>query len=350
MNKWKILIAAGGTGGHLFPAQQLAKMLQEKAKILFAGHKLEGSPFFAKEGISFQEIMAHPLQRGFLGALWKGFWQAVRLLRQFSPDVVVGFGSYHTFPLLLAAALLRKKLVLFEANCVMGKVNRFLAPAAEKIAFQFPLPVKKGVAVPLLPWRLGAPSLCSRKDARKAYHLDLECLTVLVFGGSQGASFLNEVAPQALAQLGQKIQVIHCTGKEEAVTLVEDAYRRVGITACVKGFEKEMPVAYAAADFALCRSGAGTIAELIRFEVPALLIPYPFATEDHQRKNGEFLADRVGGGRLVDQKDASSERLIIECKALLAELEQKRLALGIMKTQLQHRPHLAEVILSMRNS
>ena len=137
----KVVIAAGGTGGHLFPAQQLAEMLGSDAEVLFAGHHLTANPFFEKR--AFVEISAHPFRFGFFTACWKGFWQSMRMLRQFAPDVVVGFGSYHVFPILLAASVLRKKIVLFEANYALGKVNRFFSLWQRKLLFNFPFFRKK---------------------------------------------------------------------------------------------------------------------------------------------------------------------------------------------------------------
>src|SRR3989344_1214159 len=135
--KLKVLIAAGGSGGHLFPAQQLAEQLQD-CDIAFAGYKLKETPFFSREKIPFWEIASsQPRKRNWLKFLissWKGFWQSVFLMRKFKPNVVVGFGSYHVFPVLLAAALLRKKIILFEANCALGKVNRIFLRFAKKIA------------------------------------------------------------------------------------------------------------------------------------------------------------------------------------------------------------------------
>jgi len=338
----RILIAAGGTGGHLFPAQQLAELLRSDAEILFAGHKIESSPFFEKEKIPFSEIAAHPLKRGFLSAAWKGFWQSIRLIRRFSPDLVVGFGSYHTFPLLLATAALRKELILFEANCILGKVNRLFLPAASLIAHQFSLAVKKGALVPLLPWKEGEEPVLSQSEARDRFGLDPSALTLLVFGGSQGASFLNEAAPPAAARL-KGVQVIHLAGVAEWQA-VESAYKKLGIRACVKPFEKKMSEAYAAADFALCRSGASTVAELIRSELPSLLIPYPFAAEGHQKKNGLYLSEEIGGARLVEQSAAGGERIAEELALLKEEIGEKRSRLRAARQQQQERVSLAELI------
>ncbi len=164
--KRRVLIAAGGTGGHLFPAQQLAKILD--ADIQFAGYKIGTSPFFEREKIAYTEIVAHPLSKGFVFAVWKGFWQAIQAIRLFAPDVVVGFGSYHVFPVLLASIFLRKKLVLFEANCKMGKVNRFFSFFADRIASQFPMEGKKTVLVQWLPWKEKGEKMESG-EAKRSY-------------------------------------------------------------------------------------------------------------------------------------------------------------------------------------
>lgn len=334
----KVLIAVGGSGGHLFPAQQLRELLKGNAEILFAGHKLGETPFFEREKAAFEEIAAAPLKRGFFSASWKGFWQSIRLIRRFRPDVVVGFGSFHAFPILLAAVFLRKKLVLFEANCSFGKVNRLFLPFAEKIAVQFALPRGKGVFVPLLPWVFPDSTVFSRNEAREYFQLSPDRLTLLIFGGSQGADFLNDVMPTAAAVLkerGYDIQVIHLSGKKEV---------RYSVPSCVKPFEKEMAKAYRAADIAICRAGAGTMAELIRFQVPALFIPFPYATEDHQRKNGEFLSHTVKGARLLLQKEATLERIVEEIEVLLKERENYVQSLAEYAFKNEKRTCFAELV------
>ncbi len=340
----KIVIAAGGTGGHLFPAQQLAEMLGSDVEILFAGHHLATNPFFAKR--AFVEISSHPFRLGFFTACWRGFWQSIRMLRQFDPDVVVGFGSYHVFPILLAASLLRKKIVLFEANCALGKVNRFFAPVARKIAFQFPFVSKKGVQVPWLPWIETSQTKMTSSEAREFYGLDPDLRTLLVFGGSQGASFLNESAPEIVGRLAHPVQVLHLAGNGN-VDAVQKAYDRLGIISCVKAFEPQMLYAYSAATVAFCRSGAGTVAELLRFALPALLVPYPFATEDHQRKNGDYLA-HLGGARVVVQKTASKDLLASELETLFREAEPRKEALMKAFESNSEVAHLAEIIKGLR--
>ncbi len=300
----KVLIATGGTGGHLFPSQQLAQQLED-CEVHFAGHKLASSPFFHRK-VPYHEIVSASSKKK-IWLLLKGILQGLKLLFRFSPDVVVGFGSFHSFPVLLAAVLLRKKIVLFEPNASLGKVNRFFAPFAKKIAFQFPIQNKKAIYVPLLPWKPLEP-----KPSQKDPHLR----TILVFGGSQGAAFINKTFCEAAKKLKFPFQVIHLTGKE-------DPEINYAVPSLVKPFEEDMAALYARADFAVCRCGAGTTAELIRYNIPAVVIPYPYA-HDHQRKNGEFLKRGV---RMLDQKEATPENLRLEIESLNAHLEEHKAAL-----------------------
>jgi len=212
----------------------------------------------------------------------------------------------------LAAALLRKKMVLFEANCSLGKVNRWFSPFAKKIAFQFsPMAGKKVVYVPLLPWR--------RRQTVKKYEKDPEKFTILVFGGSQGAAFINETFPQAAHLLSFPIQVIHFTGKTKSLI-------KYSVPNVVAEFEADMHAAYTVADIVVCRSGASTVAELIQYQKPAVVIPYPYAYA-HQRKNGEFLGK---GAIVLAQEEATPERLSQAIGSLRENLEKHKEALRKM--------------------
>lgn len=334
----RVLIAAGGTGGHLFPAKQLKERLGT-AQILFAGYKIKENPFFDQKNTDFVEITASPLNLSFFFKTLKGLWQSFWLLKNFKPDVVVGFGSFHTFPILLASVLMRKKIVLFEANAALGKVNRFFAPFSQKVAGQFFLRVdeKKQALVPFLPWKPQEKMKIGKEEARQYFGLSPQKTTILVFGGSQGAKFLNEEIPRAIEEFSQKkeVQVIHLTGKGSVHYTIES---------CIKPFETEMEKAYLAADIAICRAGAGTIGELIRYEVPALLIPYPLATEDHQRKNAEFLAFQTKGARMLLQEEATKEKIIAEIKHLLNNKEIYQRILGAFLSKRKKRVDLAEII------
>lgn len=313
----KILIATGGTGGHLFPARQLSELLTD-SEVVFAGHKLEQTPFFDRK-VPYVEITSSAKKTN-LWAHLKGLWQSLRLILRFKPDVVVGFGSFYSFPVVLAAVLLRKKLILFEANCSIGIVNKWFAPFADALALQFPLPEKKAVYVPLLPWVGKQKELIAPQEARRRYGLDPDLFTILVFGGSQGAVFINKTFCQAAAllhQRGCRFQVIHLTGKE-------DPEIRYAGKAVVKPFEREMSLAYSAADLVVSRCGAGTTAELIRFRKPAIVIPYPYAY-DHQRHNGLFLQ---GGACVLLQTETTPERLADEIETMRGQLAKRRQALA----------------------
>lgn len=316
----KILIAAGGTGGHLYPAMHLGEELKQH-DIFFAGFGLQTSSFFDQNQFAFKEIVSHPLGLKFIPYCLKGTYQALCLLFKIKPDVIVGFGSYHTFPVLLAAMLLRKKIILFEANAALGKVNRFFSFAAKTIAFQFPVSHRKQTLVSWLPWNKEKREKIPKNKALAFYGLPAEKKTALVFGGSQGAFFLNKIAPLVLAYC-KNLQVIHITGGE--VEEVKKLYFCSSTLAVVIPFEKKMQMAYSAADYVISRSGAGTIAELIHFELPSLLIPYPHAAENHQKKNGDFLVTK-GGARLIEQKEASLEKMIEEFQFILEnEKEMKQ--------------------------
>jgi UDP-N-acetylglucosamine--N-acetylmuramyl-(pentapeptide) pyrophosphoryl-undecaprenol N-acetylglucosamine transferase len=303
-----ILIAAGGSGGHLLPAQQLAEILIEKGhtNLLFAGHKLKESPYFDRHRFRYAEVVSAAPQKGvfrFLRAMIRGFCHAFYLCLKEKPAVVVGFGSYHTVPVLLAALLTGRKIVLYEANHILGKVNRLFAPFAKGVAAPFPVPCKRRISIAPFPWK------GREKRGAEAFASGLERgrFTLLVFGGSQGAAFLNEMAPYVAARFGA--QVIHLAGNEKAAEEVRLQYKALGVSAVVKGFEENMGSVYEAADFAICRSGAGTIGELIHYQLPALLIPFPLATDDHQRHNAEYLAKK-GGASILLQKEATLDAMV----------------------------------------
>ena len=190
--------------------------------------------------------------------------------------------------------------------------------------------LKKRVQVPLLPWK--KREVISQEKGRAAFGLKPDQKTILIFGGSQGAFFLNEMAPRTIASLKEKVQVIHLTGNVDEIK-VREHYAKLNITACVKAFEKEMDFAYAAATVAFCRSGAGTIAELIRFEVPALLIPYPYAADQHQVQNALFLEKTVNGAVHLPESSLTADKLLETVKATFAREMQMKQAIQAFKTQ-----------------
>ncbi len=323
MQKKKVLIAAGGTGGHIFPALALAKQLSELSNVdvIFAGGNLANNRYFDKGVYPFHSTACgaftskNPLKLlQAMGKIGQGVWQGHRALADVCPDIAVGFGSYYTFPVIVAALLKRIPVVLHEANSIPGKVNRLLARYAHTTGIHFPetaFHLKGKTAVVGMPLRPGFKKDHVTKEEAKAYfQLKGDKPVLLVFGGSQGAQAINEALLQALASpLGQQFQVIHMTGHPEMAERARSHYRKHGIEAAVKEFETRMEMAWQAADLVISRSGAGTISEAIEFEVPALLIPFPRAADNHQELNADFMVKTVGGAEKLLERDLNSERL-----------------------------------------
>ncbi len=322
-SKPKLLIAAGGTGGHLYPAQALAselKQTREDVELLFAGAGLATNRYFHKELYAFEEVAsATPFRGNIFKApftLFRGIKSSKRLLEKFQPDLIIGFGSYHSFPLLAAAKMKGIPFILFESNAAPGKVNRLFSRWAVMTAVHFAHASKKlsgttfEVAMPL-----GAhkPNLeLDQKKAREFFGLKPDLFTILVFGGSQGALSINKIFCQAAAQLSTNFphfQVLHLTGHRNDIDEVRRAYSLLDIPVCIKEFEENMLYAWKSANLAICRSGAGTLAELLAYQVPAILIPYPHAADNHQCKNAEVMESEVKGARLLLEAELSPERL-----------------------------------------
>lgn len=330
----KILIAAGGTGGHLFPAQALAKALLEKdqkVKILFSGAGLASNPYFQKEHFSFKEVSSStPFTRKLFkrfSSFWtlaKGIKESWGVIADFQPDLVVGFGSFHSFPLLAAALCKRVPFVLFESNTVPGKVNRLFSRWAQVSATQFSATGErlfgKAVEVNMPLWKKENEPVYSPQEARRFFSLEPEKTTLLVFGGSQGALAINALFCEAASRLKEKgvdFQVIHLIGKKADKIQIENFYKELGVAVCVKVFEEQMPIAWRAASFAICRSGAATLAEQIAYAVPALLIPYPYGNDDHQMSNAKFMAENVGGALVLSQEGLDAAHLVQEIEKLM---------------------------------
>ena len=319
----KVILAAGGTGGHLFPAQGLAEQLcAKKVELSFAGAKLSQNAYFDKTQFAFCDIASMtPFCKNIFQAakslwfLFKGIGQSLALLSEKKPDLVIGFGSFHSFPVLCAAVIKKVPLVLFESNAIPGKVIKFFAKRAIVTAtyFEETKHYLKGKTVEVdIPMRsIASRQIIPQHQARTLFGLDPDLPTLLVFGGSQGARQINAhiVAFLPLLKKEMDFQLIHLTGNEETAQEIRLVCTSLQIPCYVKQFEKEMQVAWNAADLAICRSGAMTISEILYYAVPALLVPYPFAADQHQSKNAQFLQQKVGGGVCIEEKEISPEIL-----------------------------------------
>ncbi len=332
----KILIAAGGTGGHLFPAELLASDLEGENDVFFAGYGLKKG-FFGKSS-RFYEILSGPLTK-----FWKigvGFIQSLWMLIKEKPDVIVSFGSYHVFPVVLAAKVLRMPIVLFEANTQLGKVNRFFRKSAEAIGMQYPVPGARHVLP--FPWKI--------QEEKEEIFKGEKVFTFLVFGGSQGALFINEIFLDAVPILKAEFdfRVIHLVGKNADEIEIKTRYEKKGIRAYVKPFAKNMHALYSISDLAIARSGAGTIFELLHYEVPAFLIPYPYASEDHQRKNADYFT-QMGAGLFMEQKMLTADTLVSQVLTLKRNLEKHHKAiLDYKETQAKlEKVALADLVLEV---
>lgn len=309
-----ILIMAGGTGGHIFPALAVADILCSQGwqvTWLGAPNSMEAD-LVPKHGygmawVRFSGVRGKGLLRKLLLPfnLLVALWQGAAAIFRYRPDVVLGMGGYITFPGGLMAALLRRPLVIHEQNSIAGLSNRVLARLAQKALSGFPDVLPKAIwcGNPVRSSIAGLPDPQTRYEARNGK------LNVLVVGGSLGAKAINEALPQALAQLPEDMRpnVQHQTGKQH-FEAVQQLYQQAGVQADIRPFMDDMATCYANADVVICRAGALTIAELAAAGVASILIPFPFAVDDHQTHNARFLSER-GAAILLPQSELNAEKL-----------------------------------------
>jgi UDP-N-acetylglucosamine--N-acetylmuramyl-(pentapeptide) pyrophosphoryl-undecaprenol N-acetylglucosamine transferase len=320
-----ILIMAGGTGGHVFPALAVARVLRARAcQVVWLGTR-QGveARVVPAEGIPVEWLSVRGLRRrGLLPLLLapivigRALLQAFAILRRVRPDVVLGLGGFVAGPGGLAACLTRLPLVIHEQNAVAGLTNRLLARCARRVATAFPGSFAPGICAvetgnPVRADIEALPPPAARRHAG--------ALRLLVLGGSQGAATLNRLVPAALALLpsSERPEVLHqCgRGRAEAVAAV---YAAAGLKADVREFVDDMAAVYAWTDLAVCRSGALTVAELATAGVPSLLVPYPAAVDDHQTANAHYLASR-GAAVLLPEGTLSAELLAAEIRRLAVD-------------------------------
>jgi UDP-N-acetylglucosamine--N-acetylmuramyl-(pentapeptide) pyrophosphoryl-undecaprenol N-acetylglucosamine transferase len=309
-----ILIIAGGTGGHIFPALAVADQLRDNGwKVVWLGSKsgmesqLVPQYGFEIEWVRFSGLRGKGLLRLLLLPLNLviAFWQSARAIFRVRPDVVLGMGGYISFPGGIMATLLARPLVLHEQNSIAGLANKVLARVADRILVAFPNalknsewtgnPVRRDIA------QLPAPERRFRNRAGN--------LKVLVVGGSLGAQALNETVPRALALIpqSQRPEVTHQAG-EKHLAMLESGYREAGVSATTLAFIRDMASAYAMADVVICRAGALTISELAAAGIASVLVPFPSAVDDHQTFNARYLADQ-SAAVLLPQAELTPRKL-----------------------------------------
>ena len=332
-----IMIMAGGTGGHVFPALAVAEYLREQGwRVVWLGAKtgMEAT-LVPKHGYDMAWVRFSGLRgKGFARALalpanlLVAFWQSARAILAERPDVVLGMGGYISFPGGMMASLLGRPLAIHEQNSIAGLANKVLSRLADRVLQAFPdalpgaqlsgNPVRREIAAVTVP--------------RERYAMHAGRLKLLVLGGSLGAQALNETLPQALSLLSgdTRPEVTHQTGAKH-VEAVRAAYAAAGIRAEALAFIDDMAKCYEAADVVICRAGALTVAELACAGVASILVPFPHAVDDHQTVNAKFLSAR-GAAILLAQADLSAQGLADLLRGLtrerLLEMAEKARALG----------------------
>ena len=330
-----LLIMAGGTGGHIFPGLAVAEQARAAGwRIVWMGARggME-ERLVPRHGYSTAWIRAKAargkglMQKLLLPAnLLYSFWESARHIRRIRPDVVLGLGGYVAFPGGMMASLLGRPLALHEQNAVAGVANRVLAGVSDKVMVAFPK------ALPKAEWT-GNPvraDIASLVAPEERFRDRRGPLRILVVGGSLGAQALNENVPRALALLDPRPLVVHQAG-EKHLDALRKHYAEAGVQGELVAFIDDMAARYAAADLVVCRAGAMTIAELSAGGLASVLVPFPFAVDDHQTANARFLADQ-GAAILLPQKQMTPERLACVIGGLdrpkLLDMARKARALG----------------------
>ena len=335
--KRTVLIMAGGTGGHVFPALAAARVLRERGfePVWLGTRKGLEAKLVPPAQIEIEWISMSGLRgKGAATLLLAPFkvalaiWQSLQVMRRRKPVVVLGAGGFVAGPGGVAAWLTRRPLVIHEQNAVAGMTNRMLSHLARRVLEAFPSSFPSGTRAEQVgnPVRREIAQLAppeQRFDARQGP------LRMLVIGGSQGASKLNANVPAALATIDEASRpvVIHQAG-ERHIEVARQTYEKHGVKADVRAFINDMAEAYSWADVVVCRSGALTVSELAAAGLPAIFVPFAAAVDDHQTLNARFLVDAQAGISIAE-RDLTAERLSQELKKLLSGGREQLKAMAI---------------------
>ena len=332
MHKRPVLITAGGTGGHVYPGLAVARALEKQGiPVVWMGTRkgLEAR-IIPAAGIDMAWLEVTGLRgKGALALvlapfkLVKALYQSVRIMRKHKPVAVLGMGGFVAGPGGLVASLMGIPVVIHEQNAIPGLTNRLLSKFSKKVLEGFPgsFTTAKDKAVqignPVREDISALPSPAMRMEDCRERKLHL-----LIIGGSLGAQALNEVVPEALGELDEEIRplVRHQAGRNKDDATIA-CYQKAGVEADISAFIEDMAEAYSWADLVICRSGALTVAELASAGLASILVPYPYAVDDHQTANGLYLSEQ-GAAILLPQTDLNSGTLATSLKSFMAEPER----------------------------
>lgn len=327
-----IVISAGGTGGHIFPAQSLAAELAKRGRRIVLMTDPRGQNY--TQSFPNAEIATVPSAtfagRGFFGkgaalvTLARGAMRAYGLLGKIKPGCVVGFGGYPSMPGLVAATQRGMPTLIHEQNAILGRVNRFLAPRVTAIAATFPGMERVPAGCTQKVMVTGNPvrdTVLALTDLAYVGPQPGEPFRVLIFGGSQGARVFSQLLPQAIAAMlpGVKSRLrLEQQCRPEDIDAVRAEYARMGVQAELATFFTDMGARLTRAHLVVCRAGASTVTELLALGRPALLVPYPFAMDDHQSANARVLSQQ-GAALTVEEKGLNAQTLAETIAQMAAE-------------------------------
>jgi UDP-N-acetylglucosamine--N-acetylmuramyl-(pentapeptide) pyrophosphoryl-undecaprenol N-acetylglucosamine transferase len=330
------VIACGGTGGHLFPGLAVAEMLRERGHevMLFVSEKeIDTLALSGRNNFRFEKLptiglpsLYSPAILGFVRRFSESLSLCRSIYRKFNPQAVLGMGGFTSTAPVLAGRMRGVSTFIHESNAIPGKANRLTARMVRAVLLGFkecaPFFPRSRTEVTGTPIRTELKRV-DRHVAREKLGLRHDLPTLLVMGGSQGASGINQAIIKTLPSLhGMPLQVIHLSGTRDE-RLVADNYRRENIPAFVAPFHHHMEELYSAADFSIARAGAASLAELAFFALPGILIPYPYAAEDHQTRNAEIFA-RADAAVLLKESELSGDSLARKIKDFIGDAQMLR--------------------------
>lgn len=327
-----IVIAAGGTGGHLFPGQALAQELRRRGRqiVLITDERVQRFDVLFPGADIYSVPSATPNDRGVIGllkalpAILSGVVQAFTILGRVHPSVVIGFGGYPTLPPLAAAILRRAPSCVHEQNAVLGRVNRLVAPYVRAIASTFAGPKflrQADLSKLVLTGNPVRDAVAAHAASPYVAPVDGKRIELLVFGGSQGARVMSDIVPQALAGIPQPLRArLHVVqqARPEDIERVRAQYSAAGIEAELASFFDDMPSRIASAHLVIGRSGASTVAELTVIGRPSILVPLPHSLDNDQKANALKL-QAAGAATMIEQKDFTPDNLSRKLASLLVD-------------------------------